>query len=172
MPYNFFRLIMNFVIGRRYLLKVDNLETPLSIEPRSSVPQGSHFGPFLYLIFTNDVGLGEICFADDTKLTQVIRTIADRNLLQARIEKLESWASLNGLTLNPSKTFHVAFGRRMVHIIYFLKGQIIEEKEVVRDLGILFDKGLTFADHVEYISKRTNQMIGAARRLVTELADY
>lgn len=53
--------------------------------------------------------------------------------------------------------------------MYFLKNQIILEKGVVRDLGVMFDSGPTFKNHIEYIVKRMNQMIGAARRMVTEL---
>lgn len=160
---------MNFVVGRRYILKIDNIETSLEIEPKSSVPQGSHFGPVLYILFTNGLGLGELSYADDTKLYQIIRNMDDRNQLQDRIDKLEAWSDLNGLTLNPSKTFHVSYGKRMIHTIYFLKNMIIAEKDVVRDLGVLFDSGLTFKKHIEYVSKKINQMIGAARRMVTEL---
>lgn len=169
LPFNFFRVVMNFVVGRKYLLKVDNQESDIIIEPLSSVPQGSHFGPILYLLFTNDIGIDEICYADDTKITQKIRTMNDRNILQDRINKLEAWAVLNGLMLNSEKTFHVSYGKKMVSTLYFLKGKIIEEKEVVRDLGVLFDSKLTFANHISHITTRTNQMIGAARRLVTDL---
>lgn len=169
MPYNFYRILMNFVIGRKYLLKVDNVEHKISINPRSSVPQGSHFGPVLYIIFTNDVGIGEICYADDTKIKQNIRTMADRNILQEKITKLENWSIENGLTLNSEKTFHVSYGKRSISTLYFLKGQIISQKESVRDLGVIFDNKLTFSKHIEHVTTRTNQMIGAARRLVTDL---
>lgn len=167
MPYNFYRLIMNFVIGRKYILKVDNIIRNIEIEPKSSVPQGSHFGPVLYILFTNDVGLDELCYADDTKLYQVINNMNDRNLLQAKFIKLENWADENGLTLNPTKTYHVSYGKRILHSMYFLKNQIIAETDIVRDLGVYFDKGLTFKYHIDHINKRALQMIGAARRYVT-----
>lgn len=61
MPFNLYRLIMNFVVDRKYILKVDGQQTTFEIKPRSSVPQGSHFGPVLYILFTNDMGLGELC---------------------------------------------------------------------------------------------------------------
>lgn len=169
MPYSLYKVIMNFVVGRKYLLKIDGVATSVTIAPLSSVPQGSNFGPILYLIFSNGVGVGEICFADDMKLVQIIKNMEDRNILQARINKLETWARENGLTLNPAKTYHVSYGKKMVASLYFLGNHVIEERETVRDLGVLFDNKLTFSEHIKNITMRTNQMIGAARRLVTSL---
>lgn len=167
MPYNFYRIVMNFVIGRKYLPKVDNIETKFSIEPKSSVPQGSHSGPMLYILFTNDVGIDQLCFADDSKVYQIFRNMNDRNSLQNKLNRLEKWATENGLTLNPEKTYHMSFGRRMFNSIYFLKNRIIKEVELVRDLGVYFDRDLTFKYHIKNVIKRSNQMIGAARRFVT-----
>lgn len=121
----------------------------------------------LYIIFTNGLGLGELCYADDTKLFQIIRNMDDRNSLQEKLNKIEKWSEENGLTLNASKTFHISFGKKAVNTLYFLKSQIIKEVDQVRDLGVIFDKNLTFKPHIEYISKRISQMIGAARRFVS-----
>lgn len=63
----------------------------------------------------------------------------------------------------------MSYGKRKVNTIYFLKGTIIKEEDEVRDLGVIFDNKLTFKSHIEYISKRASQMIGAARRFVTGL---
>lgn len=167
-PYNLYRLIMNFIIGRKYILKIDGIETTFEIMPKSSVRQGSHMGPILYyILFTNGLGLDELCYADDTKVFQIIRTLQDRDALQTKINKIEKWSSENGLTLNPNETYHVSYGKRTVHSLYFIKGQIIEEKKEARDLGVIFDSGLTFKSHIEYVNKRASQMIGAARRFVT-----
>lgn len=90
----------------------------------------------------------------------------DRHILQANVKKLELWAEVNGLTLNPSKTYQVSYGKKLVHSIYFLKGRIIEKTATVRDLGVIFDEDLTFKHHIDYINKRSLRMIGAARKFV------
>lgn len=70
------------------------------------------------------------------------------------------------MTLNPSKTYQVSYGKKLVHSVYFLKNKVIEKTSTVRDLGVIFDEDLTFKQHIEYLNKRTIQMIGAARRFV------
>lgn len=76
MPFTFYRLIMNFVTGRKYFLKIDGIVSQIFIEPKSSVPQGSHSGPVLYIIFTNNMGLDEL---DDTKIFQLVKNLQDRH---------------------------------------------------------------------------------------------
>lgn len=169
MPFSLYRIIMNFITDRKYILKIDGVVTKHEISPKSSVPQGSHMGPISYILYTNGLGLDELCFADDTKLFLRIKNMKDRNELQEKINKIEQWSEENGLTLNPSKTYVVSYGKRKVNSIYFLKGTIIKEVNEVRDLGVLFDNKLTFKSHIDYISKGASQMIGAARRFVTGL---
>lgn len=70
MPYNFFRLIMKFIINRKYILKVDNIVTNLEIV--------DHCGPVIYIIFSNDLDLDALCYADDMKLFKIIRNMEDR----------------------------------------------------------------------------------------------
>lgn len=45
--FNFFKIIMEFIIGRSYILKIDGEPTEFVISPKRSVPQGSHSGPIL-----------------------------------------------------------------------------------------------------------------------------
>lgn len=71
-------------------------------------------------------------YADDTKLFMVIRSMMDRNILQASIRNLQNWAIENGLTLNPSKTYQVSYGKRVINICYFLKGTEISKVNQVR----------------------------------------
>lgn len=91
-----------------------------------------HFGPKLYILFTNGLGLEELCYADDTKVFQIIRSMNDRNLLQEKLNRIEKWSEENGLTLNASKTYHISFGKRVINTLYFLKNQIIQEVDQVR----------------------------------------
>lgn len=169
MPFNFLKIIMKFTLNRSYALKINNTTSEI-IYPKSSVPQGSHNGPILYEIFTNDLDINNIlCYADDAKIYQVIRNMVDRHALQLNIDKLQDWAVSNGLTINVSKTFHVSYGKKMVDSCYFLNWKMIERSAYVRDLGVIFDENLNFKKHIETIARRATQMIGAARRFCLDI---
>lgn len=122
-PYNLFRIIMKFIMNRDYYLKVNNNPTKYKISPRSSVPQGSHLGPILFVIFTNNIGIDNILtYADDTKIFKIINNMDDRDLLQKNIELLNTWAKKHQLTLNISKTYHMSYGKPIIDSIYFIEG--------------------------------------------------
>lgn len=168
-PYAFLRILIKFTVGRTYFLKVDNIPTMHKINPLSSVPQGSHFGPFCFIIFTNDINIdNSLKYADDTKIYRVIRNMDDRNLLQNDIRRLIIWAEENFLKLNTNKTFHVSYGRR-IETMYYMDGIEINLVESTRDLGIIFDSKLLFKDHIESLARRMTQMVGAANRLVKSI---
>lgn len=92
MPFNLYKVIIKFVINRRYVLKIDGIITDHTIEPKSSVPQGSHSGPPLFMIYINDFkfinGVFHLRYADDTKIYKEINNNEDRQLVQQQINEL------------------------------------------------------------------------------------
>lgn len=171
-PYNFFRIVMKFMIGREYFLKMGGIPSNISIMPESSVPQGSHFGPICFLLFTNDLNLdNQLCYADDKKIYRVIRNMDDRDALQRDIDNVAKWSRDHQLNLNVSKTYHMSYGKKKKNVdcIFTLNHIIIEKCTNVRDLGVTFDSDLTFKPHIQSIARRLSQMAGAARRFCLEI---
>ena len=77
-------------------------------EVSSGVPQGSILGPMLFLLYVNEppkaVETSKVaCFADDTKVLKQIDNLPDSVGLQNDINKLNSWATDNGLAFNQMK---------------------------------------------------------------------
>lgn len=71
----------------------------------SGVPQGSHLGLLLFIIFINDIHLvitssKFLLFADDVKIFHHINSPRDSELLQNDLNSIQSWSILNGLHLN------------------------------------------------------------------------
>lgn len=146
--------------------------------PQTSVLQGSHIGPLLYIIYcndleeyTNDKSILVSMYADDMKIMRKIKGADDQEKLQQAINNVQRWTVSNKLSINVDKTFHITHSRTQKNIkrTYFANGRKITYKPVVRDLGILVDEHITFNPHINHISLVGRQIIGAAYKLVREL---
>ncbi len=74
------------------------------------VPQGSHLGPRLYIIYVNDflesVTKGELyMFADDTIIFSIGKSVDEVSIaLQEVMGEVMTWCNLNQLTIHEGKT--------------------------------------------------------------------
>lgn len=138
----------------------------------SGVPQGSHLGPILFLVFLNDIcnniKYSQVSiFADDLKLYKCIKDWADVSLLQADLDTISEWCVRNKMKLNPLKCNHIKFTRKknIVESCYSISGQIVEESTKIRDLGVLLDDKLNFIEHIDNIITRSWKMLGFVKRV-------
>ena len=129
-------------------------------------PQGSCQGPFLFLIFCNDLHLNLtylscIQFADDTTLY-----ITHKNLrvLKACIEHdlsiITDWLGANSLTLNVNKTSLLLFNYRKKQTNCFelkVSGNIIKSVKCTKFLGVMLDNNLNWEDHYDQLRSKINQ---------------
>ena len=77
-----------------------NGTTSSEAQVRSGVPQGSMFGPLLFLINMSDKNYEIVdstvsCFADDTRILLGIKNQEDTQMLQSDLQKLYEWADAN-----------------------------------------------------------------------------
>ena len=81
----------------------------------SGVPQGSVIGPLLFLVLIGDIDKDIAhaflsSFADDTRLTGIVRNVRDASLLQSDLETVYQWADDNYSTFNHKKFEALMYG--------------------------------------------------------------
>lgn len=158
------RWVLSYLNNRSQLVAIKGFfSSPVSIT--SGVPQGSHLGPLLFIMFVNDIVDRITCpcllYADDLKIFTEVNSINDCQMLQNDLRSLSEWCTINKMSLNVGKCFIVSFTRRRSNKIiytYTLNEKTLDRKSVAKDLGILFDSELSFRDHYELITKRSRQL--------------
>ena len=105
-------------------------------------------------------------YADDVKIFRKITSPSDSQEIQRDLDRLTAWSACWGLSLNPSKckSFTMTLRRAPVQITYNIGGTVLEHVDQIRDLGIIIDSKLTFAQHVDHAVKRANRALGLLMR--------
>ena len=134
--------------------------------------QGSALGPLLFTVFANDLSLfaGGACvvqYADDT---QVIVS-GKKNELPSLIKKMENslarldeWFCENALKVNAKKTQLIAIGsrqnlRELPSFEISFRDTLLIPCSEVKNLGVTFDKNLSWDSHVGVVSQRCNGIL-------------
>ena len=151
----------------------NHLSDSLSIS--HGVPQGSVLGPFLFLLYINDLPsatkvLSPHLFADDITLFYSHSNISKlEENINTELEKISQWLIANKLSLNTSKSNYLIFSPNNKKSNKKIKIKInnteIDEARVVKYLGVLIDNKLSSKAHVQQINLKISKGIGIIARL-------
>ena len=157
----------SYLSKRKQCVSVDGmLSTPQPIT--YGVPQGSILGPLLFILYINDImqssnKLYFVQFADDTCLFMENKNKAIlAEQLNSELIHVSEWLVSNKLSLNVNKSNFLFFSNQRDKDPPVLKIQnnIIENKEVVKYLGILIDNKLKWNHHINSVSQKISRGIG------------
>ena len=141
--------VHNFLSNRQQCVAV-NGTTLSEAQIRSGIPQGSVLEPLLFLIHINyeiaDTTVS--CFTDDTRILLGIKDEEDTQMLQNDLHKLYKWADTNNMKFNASKFELLRYGKELeiksATTYKSYDDSNIDDKEQVRDLGIMMSNTTTY----------------------------
>lgn len=169
--------IGSYLRSRTQMVKIGGF-TSRVIDVTSGVPQGSHLGPMLFILFINDVVncltySDILIYADDIKIFKTISCVKDELNFQSDLNRFSSWCLANNLTLNVTKCKSMRFTRalRAFNVVYYFDGCVIDSVDTFRDLGITFTPNLSFHKHIDGCISKANSMLGFIKRFSKDFCD-
>lgn len=112
--------------NRRQYVKIGENESA-DFLVNSGVPQGSHIGPTIFLVFIDDIpsvvsdDVFLSMYADDVRVGKTIKSHFDALALQQSIDGIRDWCNQNDLHLNIEKCSVLSLqrGRTILQPAYF-----------------------------------------------------
>ena len=174
LPSGFVHLISDYLCNRTQKVRLNGLKSD-SKPVLSGVPQGSLLGPYLFGLFIASLQplwptTTMVKYVDDVSFVAPVRKknlIPDLNNIQAEIDNIVQWSSVNCLTLNASKTNGIIFSRGHFKDDHRIDSfiQHVNFSCSVRFLGVILDESLGWKSHVNFVAKKCSQRFYILRRL-------
>ena len=172
---NYLSWIKSYLCDRRQCVEVCGTLSR-EVLATSGVPQGSHIGPVLFLLFINDVmccfqSSHVLLYADDLKFYKVVDACSSG--LQSDLDNFAYWCSSNFLNINVSKCKHISFYRlkNPTILTYAITNASIETVDSINDLGVTFDRHLSFNQHVDNVVPKAFRLLGFIKRNTKHIND-
>ena len=98
----------------------------------------------------------------------MIRGQDDATLLQSDLDSLQAWTERWKLKLCSAKCFHfrITLKKQPIPLRFTISGSQLDLVGQIRDLGVILDTQLTFANHIDSAVKRGNRALGLLIRSV------
>ena len=141
------------------------------------VPQGSILGPFLFILYVNDITftfnvLDFILFADDTTILYSHKDINSQvNVVNEELKEGRNWFKVNQLSGNACKTNYMIISTPHMTSVKVRKGlnvslnyTTLDRVQFTKFLGVLIDECLTWKQHIDCVSKTMPRNIGVMNK--------
>ena len=152
--------LVEFLWDRKFQVLANGSKSRIE-KVTSGVPQGTVLAALLFIIMISDIDKNILesivrSFADDTRVNRVIRNRKDLNGLKEDLNKIYRWAEVNKMKFNENKFEQISHGESPgidVKNYNNTKGEKIEIKNEIKDLGVIVGNDFRFKTHIEKISR-------------------
>lgn len=168
------KLLKSYLTDRKQtviICKSKSSVSPVNI----GVPQGSILGPFLFLIYINDLPFKVekltdiVLFADDTSLIFNVKRKSANALSQINhtLAEINCWFTANNLLLNAKKTKCVRFTlcRDSENASIIVDNKKLELVTNTVFLGLTVDSKLQWGPHISTLSNKLSSAAYAVRKI-------
>lgn len=175
------KLLQSYLENRVQKVYINGTKS-LGSQVKMGVPQGSILGPFLFLVYINDLphvveNLSNIVlFADDTSLIfKVDRKIQNNDHVNNTLKQTHDWFTSNNLVLNARKTKCIKFSLPNVKSCdsqLLLNNEKLDLIDSTVFLGMTLDSKLQWGPHIFSLSGRLSSAAYAVRKIrqLTDIA--
>ncbi len=108
-------------------------------------------------------------YADDTKVFRRIQDVEDCNRLQEDLNELRKWIEKWLLFFHPEKSKYMRTGNTSVDENGYIMYSNISKTRTEKDIGVVIDDKLTFANHLAEKINKANKIVGLIRRTFVHL---
>lgn len=162
--------VWSYICNRKQVAVVNGYYSEPFIST-SGVPQGSHLGPLLFIIYINSIkdcfiNTKFLLYADDLKIFRTINDLSDCQKLQDDLDRLLEYCVNNSLFLNLKKCNSITFSKKknLINFEYTINKNVLTKVDEIKDLGLILDAQWTFRSHYENLINDTNRMLGFITR--------
>jgi len=165
-----FAWIADLITDRTFQVRIGDEHSDIYIL-ENGTSQGSIISPTLFLMMINDMpnslsSTSVSLFADDSTFFKPGPNIIWlQRAVQKDLDVLQHWCNTWGFKISTEKTVGVLLthSTNRPNIKIEVGGSPINIKHSARFLGMIFDKSLTWSEHIEYVINKCNKRLNLMR---------